>query len=93
MSKPYSFRIQVDVEEKSGRTLAVFFRVREGRSAEAREFADGAAFAHYNNRGALLGIEILSPCEITVIDRIAPREPMVKKFFRDKMPREMAIAG
>lgn len=85
MRKP-AFSYHVDVEEATGRILAAFFRFREGRSAEAREFANGSVFAHYNNRGDLIGIEILGPCKIALVNQITNKVPDIKKFVRDTLP-------
>jgi hypothetical protein len=92
MKQALSFRMTVDVDKEDGHIIAVFFRVREGKSAQAREFANGSAFAHYNSRGELLGIELLGPCNITVLDKITAREPAVRKFIHSAIPREMAVA-
>ena len=93
MSKPYAFSLQFDVEEDTGRILAAFFRVRTGKPARAREFANGSAFAHYNVRGELLGIELLGPCKITVLDKIIAREAAVKRFIHGALPREMLLSA
>jgi hypothetical protein len=93
MKNKYNFQVQVDVEEETGRIVAVFFRVRSGRPAHAKEFADGAAFAHYNNRGELLGVELLAPCEIKVLDRIVARDAIVKQFIHRSIPREMELCA
>jgi hypothetical protein len=66
--------------------------VRKGRAAQVKELARGNAFANYNARGELLGVELLGPCEISVLDRIARKEPnTVRNFFRQSVPRQMAL--
>ena len=90
--KSLAFSISFEVEKATGELLAVYFQIRKGKSAKTREFADGNAFANYTVNGQLLGIELLGPCSITVVDQIAPKEPQVKRFVRDNIPRAMAIA-
>ncbi len=44
--------------------------------------------ADYDPNGHLLGIEILAPCEIAVLDKIARRESKpIKNFLRNSIPR------
>jgi len=88
----FNFGLSVSTDRETGETLAVYFRIRNGQVAETKEFADGSAFADYDRQGRLLGIELLGPCEITVLDRIARKEPKAKKFIRNAIPRHMAIA-
>ena len=90
--KELEFRVNIEVEKKTGTVLAVYFQIRKGRAARVREFAEGNAFANYSATGELLGIEILGPCDITVVDKIAPREPKVRNFIRKSMPPAMALA-
>jgi uncharacterized protein YuzE len=89
-----NFAISVEVDKDTGRVLAVYLQVREGKAASVEEFAGGRAFANYNRDGELLGVEILAPCEIKVLDRIAKTAPAgirnrVKGFFRDSIPQHM----
>ena len=93
MKTNYAFQVSVDVATKTGEIVAVFFRVRSGKPARAKEFAGGSAFAHYNNRGELLGVELLGPCEISVLDRIVARESTVRKFIHRTIPREMELCA
>jgi hypothetical protein len=57
-----------------------------------RKFANGNAYANYAMGGQLLGIELLGPCEITVLDKIAGRDRKVKEFVKRSIPRKMALA-
>ena len=76
-------------KKATGVLLAAYFQIRKGKAAKVREFENGNAFANYAANGQLLGVEILGPCNITVVDRIAPKEPKVKSFIKDKMPCEL----
>jgi hypothetical protein len=88
----FFFRFSVETDKETGRILAAYLQVRKGKAAEVNELAEGAAFANYNDKGKLLGLEILGPCQVTLIERIAQSEPVqVRDFFRNNMPRKMAM--
>lgn len=91
--KKFFFDMHVEVDNATGRTLAVYFQVRKGRATKVLELADGNAFANYGARGQLLGIELLAPCKVNVLDQVASKEPKeVQDFIRQKIPQEMAVA-
>jgi len=85
----FSFKMSVETDRATGKLLAAYFKVRNGRVAKTVEYADGSAFADYGEDGKLLGIELLGPCEITVLDRIARKQPKVKEFLRRHIPRQL----
>ena len=87
-----SFGVLVTTDKRSGRIMSVYLQIREGKAADVHEVSDGAAFANYNRRGELLGIELLAPCHISVLTKIA-REASVKRFIRNGIPQQMALAG
>ena len=90
--KDMNFQIQVSVDKGDGTILAVYFQVREGKAARVRELAGGKAFANYGSTGKLLGVELLAPCEVTVLDQLVRKEPKpVKDFLRKTAPREMVL--
>lgn len=92
MGKPL-FRTTVSVDEQTGRVQAVYFYVREGTTAETREIIEGRAMADYDAEGHLLGVELLAPCTVRILETIAEREPEpVKKFLRGAVPMEMVAA-
>src|SRR5205807_2776938 len=86
--------MHADVEvDETGKVEAVYFYIRPGKAAETREYAEGKALADYDRKGRLLGIELLAPCEATILDKISRKEPApIKKFLRGSIPREMALA-
>lgn len=89
--------MSVDTDNTTGEVLAVYFQFRKGTVHETREFADGVALADYNRRGELIGIELLAPCKVTIVDSIAANEPAsarrdAKKFMRQSGPRTMVVA-
>jgi len=91
------FGILTTVDNATGELLAVYFRVRRGRVQETREFAEGAAFADYDRHGQLLGIELLSPCRVSIVDQLAANEPAelrqrTKRFMRENGPRFFVAA-
>lgn len=96
----HRFRVNVEVAESTGEVMAVYFQIREGKSAKVKEFAEGTVLADYNKRGELLGVEMLAPCEVELLDAIAEGEPKTlrrktRDFFRRAAPRAMleSLAG
>jgi hypothetical protein len=92
-----SFETNTTTDENTGEVLSVYFQLRRGKVSQTIEFENGAAFADYNARGELLGVELLSPCRVTIIDKIAANEPVslrksMKAFVRRSGPREMVAA-
>ena len=88
--KQIELSISVQVNHANGSVGAVYFQVRRGRAAKVRELANGNAFANYDINGRLLGVELLAPCEIAVLDQITKKESMpVKNFLRNSIPVEM----
>ncbi len=84
----------VQTDARNGNLTAVYFQVRKGKAAQVKELAGGNAFANYNARGQLLGVELLAPCDIAVLDRIARKESnKVRNFFRQSVPRHMATSS
>ena len=83
----------MSVDENTGGIRAAYLRIREGEAAETREVKEGRAFADYDANGLLLGVELLAPCEVEVLDSIAAQEPEpVKRFLRGGAPRELVSA-
>ena len=79
------FSVSITTDESSGEPIAVYFYIREGRVHQTREFADGAAMADYNKLGELLGIELLAPCNVSILDQLAVNEPAtVRKVTVDR---------
>ncbi len=89
-SKPFSFRVNIEAENGTGRLLSVYVQVRDGKSASVREYANGNVFADYDKQGNLLGIELLAPCDPKVIERIA-KQQSAKRFVRNAVPRGMLV--
>ena len=90
MTEP-DFHVTVTNDRKTGRLMAVYFQIRRGKATKVREYADGNAFANYNEAGELLGIELLGPCNVRIVDKIAKRDAAIKKFIRSSSPRRMLV--
>lgn len=88
----HNFQINVETDNRTGEVLAVYFLIRKGKSAEVREFCDGKAFADYDSKGTLLGIELLAPCKLRLLDKIEGTEPEVRRFVKRAAPRAMVTA-
>jgi uncharacterized protein YuzE len=84
----FEFGFSVETDKRTGSTLAVYLRVRHGKARRTREYADGNAFADYDKKGRLLGIELLGPCQVEILDEIAEKdEPRVRQFLHTRMPK------
>lgn len=90
--KPFNFSVEIEVDKKTGQPVAVYFQVRKGKSAKTIEFAGGNAFADYSATGELLGIELLGPCKVNVLDSIAGKDKTIRDFFKKNAPAAMVAA-
>jgi hypothetical protein len=86
--------VTISTEDSTGDVLAAYFQIRKGRYDHVREFANGAAIADYDRHGYLLGMELLAPCKVQIVDEVAEKEPLemrsrVKHFLRNSGPREL----
>ena len=87
------FRLEVSYSETTGDPVAAYVRVREGRVAQTKEIGDGFAFADYSADGVLLGIELLAPCSLEVLERVVEKESEpVRQFLRRGLRKEMICA-
>lgn len=89
--KPVDFHASFEFEGETGDLMAVYFQVRKGKVSQTREVGDGAAFADYGKKGELLGIELLAPCRIQILDQVID-QPLVRKFVSRNIPRNKAWA-
>lgn len=74
--------------------MAVYFQFRKGRYDHVKEFAGGSAIADYDKNGYLLGVELIAPCKVKIVDELAAEESpalrnSVKRFMRSTGPREL----
>ena len=95
--KPFFFHVTVDTDDSTGQVLAAYFRIRKGKVNKTVEFAKGNVFADYDRRGQLIGIELLGPCNVAIVDKLAPDEPAearrcTKRFLREAGPAAMVAA-
>jgi hypothetical protein len=87
------FRLEVSYHETTGEPVAAYLRIREGQVAETKEVSEGVAFADYAADGVLLGVELLSPCRVEILDRLSEKEPeAVRRFLRGGVRKEMICA-
>lgn len=86
------FRLEVSYHETTGEPVAAYIRVRTGVVDRTEEVNEGAAFADYAADGFLLGIELLAPCRVEVLDRLCENEPEpVRRFLREGARRPMLV--
>ena len=90
MAIAFTPAVSLSVDENTGGIRAAYLRVREGEVADTREVAEGSAFADYDAEGVLLGVELLAPCNVEVIDLLAASEPeAIRRFLKGGPPREL----
>ena len=86
-------KLDVSIDERTGTIRSAYLRIRRGTVHETREISAGSAFADYDKSGLLLGIELLGPCDVKVLDRLSRKEPdKVKRFVLGSPPRELVSA-
>lgn len=88
------FNISVETEDLTGDVLSVYFNFRKGHRDYSQEFAGGAAIADYDKHGYILGLELLAPCQVKLMDEVASTETLavrsrIKNFVRKTGPREL----
>lgn len=88
----FSFQVDVSTDSATGNVISVYFQMREGKAATVREFEKGNVFVNYDKDGNLLGIEMLAPAKISVLDKITRGHPEMKRFVRRTVPRQMVGA-
>lgn len=87
------FKMSVSADENTGKLIAAYLSVRDGETAETVEVEEDRAYADYDADGQLIGIELLAPCNVKVLDRIAKKEPAeVREFLHSSPPRAMVYA-
>ena len=93
----FHFECVVTTDDATGDLLAVYFHIRKGKVHETHEFANGNVFADYDKQGLLLGIELLGPSNVSIVDKLAKQESLeirkkTKQFMREVGPRKMVAA-
>ena len=86
------FGVSLTIDERSGELQAAYFRIRKGEGADTGGFGGGHAFADYSKSGELLGIELIGPCNIRVLNQITQDEPadvrfQARRFLKENAPR------
>lgn len=81
----HDFATQIEIENATGRIRAVYLQVRAGQAPTTGEMVAGTVLADYNRQGDLLGVELLAPCELGVLDEIA-QDDATREYFRRTVP-------
>jgi hypothetical protein len=93
MKEP-EFRLEASFDSKTGCVVAVYLRVRSGPVGKTEEIREGVAYADYAADGSLLGVELLGPCDVEVLERIARTEPeRVRGFLKSGAPRGLVATA
>jgi hypothetical protein len=75
-----------------GRSRSTCERAKEGLP-RPKKVKEGLAYADYDAEGLLLGVELLGPCEVAVLDGVADKEPEpVRRFLKGGIPRGLVAA-
>lgn len=94
MEHDFSPKIDVSIDENTGIVRTAYCRIRSGEVADTREVLEGRAFADYDAKGFLLGVEILAPCKVEILDRLVECESEpIKRFMRGSPPKELLLAS
>ncbi len=75
--------LKLSCDAKTGRFIAAYFKIREGKSVKTVEISEGAAFADYDADGQLLGIETIGSCDISAPNRLFTQEP-IREFIEER---------
>jgi uncharacterized protein YuzE len=84
--KRMKFQVSIQTNDTTGQVVAVYFLFRSGKAATTKELADGNAQADYDAKGRLLGVEMLAPCKVEVLNQLT-EDATVRRFVRNTMPR------
>jgi uncharacterized protein YuzE len=94
MSAKFIPALKLSVDENTGNVRSAYLQIRQGRVDETREVSEGRAFADYDASGTLLGIELIGPCEVEILENIASQETeAVRRFLRSSPPRFLVPAA
>jgi hypothetical protein len=87
------FQIESSFDDQTGELVATYLRARVGDVAATKELKEGVAYADYDSSGLLLGIELLGPCEATMLDDLADQEAeAIRRFLKGSVPRGLIPA-
>ena len=87
------FKVSVSTDESTGKLIAAYLYVRAGKSVETIEIEEDRAYADYDAAGQLIGVELLAPCHVKVLDRLTEKESdEVREFLHSSPPRSLVLA-
>ena len=87
------FCLNVSFNETTGQPVAAYLHIRDVTPAVTKEVKEGVAFVGCDVQGVLLGIELLGPCSINILDSVLSTEPgPVRRFIQGGTPRELVCA-
>ncbi|MBM3994553.1 MAG: DUF2283 domain-containing protein [Planctomycetes bacterium] len=93
MKRKFLPKKDVSVDGKTGNIRAAYLQIGTGAVYDTRELSEGSAYADYDKDGWLLGIELLGPCEVKVLDKLAKKElAALRRFLLGSPPRELVTS-
>jgi uncharacterized protein YuzE len=77
-----------------GTLEAAYFRFKKGKVKRTKEVIQDTLMADYDDKGELLGIEVLAPVRLSVLAKQveAPRRSSFRKFIRQSAPADLVYA-
>ncbi len=77
-----------------GTIEALYILVRDEKASRTKEIIEDILLADYNNRGQLIGIEVLAPVKIAKITMLVeePRRRPFRRFVKEQAPGELVLA-
>ena len=78
-----------------GRIEAMYIRFKDGKVARTVEAEQDAMFIDYDSKGNVLGIEVISPVELSQLASVVgqPQRKPFRSFLRRSAPPELLITS
>jgi len=95
MSRLRSIGFELSISGDTDGTLeAVYITVRDGKAHRTREIIEDIVLADYDDRGRLIGIEILAPVKLSKLTPLVEqgRRKPFRDFVKAQAPAELVIA-
>lgn len=90
---PVGFEISISGRD-DGTIEVVYITLRDGKAARTREVIEDVLLADYDNRGRLIGIEILAPVRLSKLTPLVEekRRKPFRNFVRTQAPDDLVLA-
>ncbi len=95
MTAKQELGFEISISGRNDGTLeAVYITVRDGMAAKTKEVIEDILLADYDNRGRLVGIEILAPVKISKLTPLVDekRRKPFRNFVKMQAPQDLVLA-